>query len=94
MSGWFKSTLIEVFWFSEPSAVPEAEGRAAPAPAPPPEPAPKAKAGSQAWYVQLPPPKADLGISMNDMLRSIPPPRPPRRPGTQSRRFNGLWWHT
>ena len=91
MSGWFKSTLIEVFWFSEPSAVPEAEGRAEPEPAP--KAKAKAKAGSQAWYVQLLPPKADLAISMNDMIRSIPPPRPPRRPGTQSRRFNGLWWH-
>jgi hypothetical protein len=35
------------------------------------------------------------GISMNELARSIPRPRPPRAPGRQSisPRFNGLWWH-
>jgi hypothetical protein len=31
------------------------------------------------------------GIDMNDMLRSCPRPRPPRRPGQQSKRSNGYW---
>ena len=31
------------------------------------------------------------GVSMNDLARSVPRARPPRRPGMQQRRFNGLW---
>ena len=50
---------------------------------------PSFKPGTQELYRQLPPPKADQGITMNAMFRSIPRPRPPRRPGQQSRR----WWH-
>lgn len=37
--------------------------------------------------------QSELRVDMNDMLRSIPRPKPPRAPGMQSRRFNGLWWH-
>jgi hypothetical protein len=33
------------------------------------------------------------GVDMNDLIRGIPKPRPPRAPGTQTRRFNGYWWH-
>lgn len=33
------------------------------------------------------------GISMNSLARTVQRPRPPRAPGQQSRRFNGLWWH-
>ena len=31
------------------------------------------------------------GISMNDLARTVPKPRPPRAPDMQQRRFNGLW---
>jgi hypothetical protein len=32
---------------------------------------------------------------MNEIARaaSAEKPKPPRRPGMQSRRFNGYWWH-
>jgi hypothetical protein len=50
--------------------------------------------GSQEWFKSLPPPRKD-GISMNEIARaaSAEKPKPPRRPGMQSRRFNGYWWH-
>jgi hypothetical protein len=53
----------------------------------------KPEPGTQEWYRQLPPPKADQGISMNSIARSVPRPRPPRAPGQQSKSYNGLWWH-
>ena len=47
------------------------------------EPAPKTKPkpvpGSQEWFVSLPLPTKQ-GISMNDLARSVPKPRPLRRP--------------
>lgn len=33
------------------------------------------------------------GISMNELARRIPKPRPPSAPGQQTRRHNGAWWH-
>jgi hypothetical protein len=33
------------------------------------------------------------GISMNELARSVSRQRPPRAPGQQRRRFNGLWWY-
>ena len=32
-------------------------------------------------------------VGMNDIARSAPRLRPPRRPGQQERRWNGAWWH-
>jgi hypothetical protein len=37
--------------------------------------------------------RREQSISMNEIARSIPKPRPPRAPGLQTRRFNGSWWH-
>ena len=42
----------------------------------------KPKPGSQEWYRNLPEP-VDTGITMNELARSIPKPRPPRAPGMQ-----------
>ena len=50
-----------------------------PAPAPP-EPEPRKLRPSE-----------QPGIDMNDLRRSIPRARPPRRPGQQSKRYNGIW---
>lgn len=33
------------------------------------------------------------GISMNEIARSIPRPKPPSRPGRQQLRHNGRWSH-
>ena len=53
----------------------------APPPEPPePAPRPKFKSGTQEWYRQLPPPKTNDGVSMNKLARSVPKPRPPRKP--------------
>ena len=74
-------------------------GPTSPAPEPPEEPPePKRKVGpapgSQAWYKQLPPPARNPDdVSMNSIARSIPRRAPPRAPGQQARRFNGMWWH-
>ena len=67
-----------------------------PEPEPPkPAPGPRFKTGSQEWFMSLArtPPKANQGISMNAIARSVPKPTPPRAPGTQERYFNGLWWY-
>ena len=53
----------------------------------------KPAVGSQEWYRQLPPSTNNSGISMNELARRIPRPKPPCGPGRQSRRFNGIWWH-
>jgi hypothetical protein len=56
---------------------------AIPSPEPPePEPTRKTKPvlGTQEWYRQLPPPTNNQGVSMNDLARTIPKRRPPRRP--------------
>ena len=82
--------LLDVFQAFERSDAPST-------PEPEPEPAPKVsrfKPGTQEWFRQLAPSRTDRGVDMNDMLRSIPKPKPPRRPGTQIERWNGLWWHT
>jgi hypothetical protein len=71
--------LIEVFQFIEPSAAPEAEGEPESAPRAEPTKA-KPAPGTQAWYKSLPPPARNQGVDMNDLLRSIPKPRPPRKP--------------
>lgn len=52
----------------------------------------KPRPGSQEWFKRLPPPRND-GISMNSLARAVEKPRPPRRPGMQSQRYNGRWWH-
>ena len=46
--------------------------------APEPEPEPEAQPRSKS-------------ISMNEIARSIPKPRPPRAPGQQRLRSNGIW---
>ena len=33
------------------------------------------------------------GVSMNELARSVPRPKPPRRPGMQVRRWSGVHWH-
>ena len=44
-------------------------------------PKPKPKPGSQEWYAALPAPKRDPeAIDMNELRRSVPKPKPPRRP--------------
>jgi hypothetical protein len=55
---------------------------AMPDPPEPPEPAPRPgfKPGSQEWYASLPPPRTDEGISMNALARTVPKPKPPRKP--------------
>ena len=53
--------------------------RPEPPPEPEAEPGPRFKPGSQEWYRTFSPPKAQ-GINMNDMLRAIPKPKPPRKP--------------
>jgi hypothetical protein len=64
---------------------------------PEPEPPPparnaEAKPGSQAWFRQLRPAAPDPNaISMNSLTRTIPTAKPPRQPGRQGRRSNGLW---
>jgi hypothetical protein len=54
---------------------------------------PTAKPGSAEWYLQHTPPKHEGVVEMNALARGIPRPRPPRAPGKQSRRFNGLWYY-
>jgi hypothetical protein len=60
----------------------------------PDEPAPrksKYKPGSQEWFKQLPPPRPDPNaISMNSIARCFIR-KPPRIPGSQNKRSNGLW---
>ena len=70
-------------------AMPPPEDRTAP------RPEAEFKQGSQSWYKALArsPPKEANGLSMNSLLRSIRKPRPPRAPGQQTRKFNGLWWY-
>ena len=64
-----------------------------PQPAPPLAPKSQFTPGSQSWFKQLPLPKTgDVVITSDAMARSAPKPRPPRAPGQQAMRSNGLWW--
>jgi hypothetical protein len=68
-----------------------------PSHAEPPESEPSRKSrfspGSMEWYRELKPVQPS-GVCMNDLLRSIPKPKPPRAPGMQStQRWNGYYWH-
>jgi hypothetical protein len=61
---------------------------------PPPKPLPhmKLKPGTQEWFRSLPKPTRKPGdITMNELARRVPKARPPRKPGQQRWRFNGLW---
>ena len=100
-SMWSRTALVKLFVEHERRLLqlllnfePQAD---APEPEPEPEPAPKPKSkhppGSMEWYLALPPGRKGGGLSMNEMARGAPKLRPPRRPGMQSRRYNGLWWH-
>ena len=50
--------------------------------------------GTQKWFATLPKPRDDPdAVTMNQLARFIPKRRPPLRPGSQSRRWNGSWFY-
>jgi hypothetical protein len=67
---WFKSTLIQIYQFTEPAQ-----------PALPHEPEPNPLSYmEQLRQRNIADARAGKCVDMNDLLRSIPKPRPPRKP--------------
>jgi hypothetical protein len=67
---WFKSTLIQIYQFAEPAQ-----------PALPPETAPEPLSHLQQLRQRnIADARAGKCVDMNDLLRSVPKPRPPKKP--------------